>query len=85
MPSSPDPALLRAIAAEVRARRAAAGLSQEALAQACGLNRTFLGKLETAANQPTIAALFKLADGLGARPGELVDAIAARYRREKRR
>lgn len=78
-----DPDLLRAFAAEVRARRDAAHLSQEALAFQCGLNRTFIAKLELGQTSPSLTTLFRLAEGLEASPGELVDATAIRLRKER--
>ena len=39
-------------------------LSQEALAFESGLERTFIARIETGRRQPTIASLFKLANGL---------------------
>ncbi|MBP6892904.1 MAG: helix-turn-helix transcriptional regulator [Pseudacidovorax sp.] len=78
-----DPDLLRAFAAEVRARRDAAGLNQEALAFQCGLNRTFMAKLELGQTSPSLTTLFRLAEGLAARPAELIDAVANRLRKER--
>ncbi|SIR71333.1 helix-turn-helix domain-containing protein [Pseudacidovorax sp. RU35E] len=78
-----DPDLLRAFAAEVRARRDAAGLSQEALAFQCSLNRTFIAKLELGQTSPSLTTLFRLADGLSATPTQLVEAVAVRLRKER--
>lgn len=84
MRSSRDPALLKALAAEVKGRRAQLEISQEELAHRAGLARTFVGKMEIAENQPSLTALFKLADGLDLTPQELVAAVAVRYKRELR-
>ncbi len=59
-----NPLLLKAFAAEIKARRGVLEISQEELAYRSGLSRTFLGKIEIASNQPSLTALFKLADGL---------------------
>ncbi|WP_083745172.1 helix-turn-helix domain-containing protein [Variovorax sp. KK3] len=84
MRSPPDPALLRAVAAELKARRAALGLNQEALAFAAGVDRTFVARLETCSTSPSLGTLFRLSTGLETDPGELVSAIAKRYRKEHR-
>ena len=47
MRSTQNPALLKAFAAELKARRAVRGFNQEELGFASGLNRTFIAKLET--------------------------------------
>ncbi|SIR52323.1 helix-turn-helix domain-containing protein [Pseudacidovorax sp. RU35E] len=78
-----DPDLLRAFAAEVRARRDAQGHSQESLAFQCGLHRTFIAKLELGQSSPSITTLFRLADGLAAPPAELIEAVSLRLRKER--
>lgn len=45
--------------------RAEAGLSQEQLADAAGLHRTYIGGLERAERNPTIVTLVALSKGLG--------------------
>lgn len=84
MRTSRDPALLKALAAEIKGRRAELEISQDELAHRAGLARTFVGKIEIAENQPSLTALFKLADGLGLAPQDLVAAISVRYKRELR-
>lgn len=44
--------------------RIAAGLSQEALADLCGFNRTYIGSIERAEKAPTIITVDRLAKGL---------------------
>ena len=44
--------------------RMAAGLSQEALADVCKFNRTYIGSIERAEKAPTINTIARLADGL---------------------
>jgi transcriptional regulator with XRE-family HTH domain len=48
------------------------------------LSRTFLGKIEIAQNQPSLTALFKLADGLEVGSDELLKAVKIRLRKEER-
>jgi transcriptional regulator with XRE-family HTH domain len=83
MRSTQNPALLRAFAAEIKARRGAKQVSQDELAYRCGLSRTFLGKIEIARNQPSLTALFKLAEGLEVSPDELLKSVKTRLRREQ--
>jgi len=56
----------------VAARRRTLGISQEELADRCGLHRTYIGGIERAERNITIATLEQLAEGLGVQPGELV-------------
>jgi len=79
-----NPELLRAFAAELKARRATLGLNQEGLAFAAGLDRTFVARLETCSTSPSLDSLFRIATGLEIDPAELVGAVAKRYRKEHR-
>jgi transcriptional regulator with XRE-family HTH domain len=56
------------IAANVRRRRLAQGLSQEALAEVCGYHRTYVGGIERSERNITIATLEALAGALGVDP-----------------
>lgn len=78
MKSPKDPVLLEAFAAELKAARGASGQSQEALALAAGLNRTFVAKLELAQTSPSLSTLFSLANALGTEPGALVHSVVLR-------
>lgn len=71
--------LMKAFAAEVRARRHALGFSQEELAHRAEVNRTFVAKVELAQNQPTLTVLHKLATGLEIDLPELLRLALARY------
>lgn len=48
------------------------GLSQEAAALACGIDRSYFGKLERADKVPTMTTIWKIADALETRPSELL-------------
>jgi transcriptional regulator with XRE-family HTH domain len=84
MRSTQDPALLRAFAAELKARRAELGFNQEELAFAAGLNRTFVAKLETATTSPSLTSLVSLCVGLTVDPPELMQSLMKRYKKELR-
>lgn len=72
---SRDLAIAAAFGQRVRAVRRAAGMTQEALAEASGLHVTFVGNVERGYRVPTIPTLIKLAKGLGVEAGGLVDGI----------
>ena len=76
--------LMRAFAAELKARRSELGISQEDLAHRSDVNRTFVAKLELAQNQPTLTVLLKLAGGLGVELPELLQVTLKRYKTEAR-
>lgn len=78
-------ALLDAFAAELRARRATAGLSQEALSLLADVNRTYIAKLELAKNQPTLTVLYSLACALDLDLAELIHGVLLRHRRANRK
>jgi len=61
----------------VRIQRHRLGLSQEALADRCGVHWTFLGQVERGQRNISLHNLLKLAAGLGIDPGELVKGLKA--------
>ena len=77
-----DLPVLLAAAAEIKSRRASIKISQEELAHRAGVHRSFVARLELAETQPSLAVLFRLADGLEVDIVELMQAVALRYRRE---
>ena len=56
--------LLEIIADNVRRRRAALGLSQEAFADLCGYHRTYIGAIERGERNITVSTLSALAGTL---------------------
>lgn len=84
MRTTTNPALLKALAAEIKARRGELEISQDELAFRSGLSRTFLGKIEIAQNQPSLTAFYKLAEGLQVAPDEFLKAVSARMKKEQR-
>ncbi|WP_112236888.1 helix-turn-helix domain-containing protein [Kribbella monticola] len=79
MPSPKGKAPLSPTTAEfgrrVRERRNELGLSQEALADACGLHWTFIGQVERGQRNLALHNIVKVAAGLGVDPGRLVAAL----------
>jgi transcriptional regulator with XRE-family HTH domain len=55
------PAALQFLAENLRAYRAKVGISQEELAHQCGLHRTYVGSIERAERNVTVATLSMLA------------------------
>jgi transcriptional regulator with XRE-family HTH domain len=55
----------------VRKARAAAGLTQEELADRCGLDRSYMGGVERGERNPTLSVIEKIAGGLGVTLTEL--------------
>lgn len=84
MRSAPDAALLKALAAVIKARRGELEISQEELAHRAEVNRTFVGKLEIAQTQLSLTAFFRLSHALEIDPPEMTKLIADRYRKELR-
>jgi len=61
-------ALAERLGALVQRLRMARGLSQEAFAQACGLERAHVGKIERGEINVTVATALRLVEGLGLTP-----------------
>lgn len=53
------------VAENVRSRRVDQELSQEELADRCGLHRTYVGAIERGERNITVNTLFRLAEALG--------------------
>jgi transcriptional regulator with XRE-family HTH domain len=68
-------------AANLRRLRHAKGLSQEELADAASINRTYLSKLETASTYAGLEIIAKLAQVLEVEPGELLKVPPPKVRR----
>jgi transcriptional regulator with XRE-family HTH domain len=65
----------RLLGRRVRARREALGMSQEALADRCGVHWTFLGQVERGRRNLSLHNLLKLAVGLDVDPCKLVEGL----------
>ena len=68
---SGNPALV-AIGETIRTARGSAGVSQEGLAHAADIDRSYMGGIERGEHNPTIVNLIKVAAALGMKPSELL-------------
>lgn len=68
----------------LREARADAQISQEGLALASGIDRTFVSMLERGIRQPSLATVFILAESLNISPTTLIDNVHRRMRRARR-
>ncbi|WP_328774554.1 helix-turn-helix domain-containing protein [Deinococcus aquaedulcis] len=62
----------------VRAARECRHVSQEALADAAGLHRTYISLLERGLRNPSLTVIVQLAEALDATPSELLRAFEQR-------
>jgi len=77
-PTGPQPEIF--LGQAVRARRTELGLSQEKLAGASGLDRSFVGEIDRGQRNVTIPTLLRIAFALDTTPGTLLDAAHAELR-----
>jgi transcriptional regulator with XRE-family HTH domain len=68
----PSSKLKKILADNVRTYRAEHGLSQEALADVCGLHRTYVGSVERCERNVTLSTLELLSAALGVTVPELL-------------
>lgn len=57
---------------QIRKLRRLESLSQEALAERCGLHRNYVGGIERGERNPSLKNIFVLAHSLGVKPSELL-------------
>lgn len=60
----------------LRTARNARGLSQEALADAAGINRTHIGEVERGKRNVSFLNICRIADALGRNPSDLLAAAS---------
>lgn len=64
--------LARALGANIRAQRKARRLSQDALALACSIDRSYMGRIERGEVNVTVEKLYRIASVLTCEPAELL-------------
>jgi transcriptional regulator with XRE-family HTH domain len=74
----PSRRLVEILATNVRTLRNAEGVSQEELADRCGLHRTYIGSVERAERNVTLSTLEVLASVLGVSVSDLLTPGAKR-------
>jgi transcriptional regulator with XRE-family HTH domain len=67
-----DEGLLKSLGGVIREQRKARRLSQEALADASGIDRSHMGKIERGERNVTLLNLAKIARALGSKPSTLL-------------
>ena len=65
--------LLKQLAEKIKSKRLELNLSQEALADKCGLDRTYVSLIERSKRNPSYLSLIKLCDGLEISIKELLE------------
>ena len=89
VPASPRPDHVRErrerFGDTVREQRLAAGLSQEALAERCGIDRKSISRMETGAFSPRLDSVFSVAEALDIPVSELFDVVRPDDKRYRKR
>jgi transcriptional regulator with XRE-family HTH domain len=65
---------LKRLGEAVRAARKARGMSQETLADAAGIDRSHMGKIERGERNVTLLNIARIANALGRKPSDLLVA-----------
>lgn len=60
----------------VRRLRKEIGLSQEKLAEVCGLHRTYIGAIERGERNISLQNIIQIATALGVKPAELLEGVS---------
>lgn len=68
--------LANALGKNIRAQRKAKGISQDALALACKIDRSYMGRIERGEVNLTVEKLFSIAEALQCQPGALLPPVA---------
>ena len=68
-------AVAQSFGAVLREARRGRGVTQERLAEAVGVDRTYISMLERGVHQPSLSVFLRLADALGVAPEEFVGGV----------
>lgn len=85
MSRNPSPSLKSILADNILAFRKTKGLSQEELADLCGLHRTYIGSVEREERNVTLSTLEVLAAALGVSVPELLTKQAKHEKKDSTR
>ena len=66
----------KALGQRVRMFRHAQNMSQEALADACGLHRTYIGSVERGERNVSLVNIVAISRALGVTPSKLLEGVA---------
>lgn len=69
-------ALAKDLGQKIRERRVLVGMSQDALAFACGIDRSYMGRVERGEVNLTIEKLYRIAQQLKCQPHTLLPRLA---------
>lgn len=73
--------MLKSLGLQIASRRSERGLSQEDLAGAAEMDRSFLSEIENGRKNPSVMSLVRIAKALDVQPGDLLDkALSDRAR-----
>ena len=81
MPTLPVSLAAQAFGDRVRAYRHELGMTQEQLAEACGLHWTFIGQVERGRRNISLHNILKIAAGLQLDPGDLMRGLVCGHQR----
>jgi transcriptional regulator with XRE-family HTH domain len=70
--------LIRQFGLEVKRRRIALGLTQEAFADVSDLHRTYVSSIERGGRNPTLDIVFQIARALKCQPASLIPRVELR-------
>lgn len=59
----------------LRTNRQRRGLTQEELANRCGIDRTYISMIERGKRKPTLNILFKICEHIGTKPSDFIKEI----------
>jgi len=74
--AEPDSEAAVELGRRVRALRREQGYSQEAFAAACGIDRSYAGRIERGERNVTLSMILRLSSTLGVDPAELVGGLS---------
>jgi len=71
------------VAERIRLHRQSLGISQETLAEKCGLHRTYIGAIERGERNITINTLARVAEALGCSVIDLLSIVAEKEKKQR--